>query len=285
MAVKRTGSKQSQRKPFWERLLEWMLSMLKRLVVPALLIWLVGWLWLGGVFAKGADMVWNSFVEWSGAQGFVVKDVVIEGRNRVSIENLSKAINVKIGDPLLSFDVHKAQDKIETFSWVKSVTVGRHYNGVVNVNLTERVPFVVWDRDGRHPVIVDIDGHIIEGANPKNFFKLLVVHGVSAPEHAADLMQMVVAEPDVVKYIKGAEWIGDRRWDLITTMGTRIHMPEDDLGFALSRLAKIEQEKKILSKPLLSIDLRGKDRIIIESESGQSKDVMSLSSNTKTNLI
>jgi hypothetical protein len=68
-------------------------------------------------------------------------------------------------------------------------------------------------------------------------------------------------------------------------MKTRIHMPEKDLGFALSRLAKAEENNKILSRPLLSIDLRGEDRIIIESESGQSQDVMSLSSNAKTNLI
>ena len=163
--------------------------------------------------------------------------------------------------------------------------MARQYSGVVNVRILERIPFVVWDRDGRAPVVVDIDGDIIPNVAASQFKKLLVVHGVAAPHHASDLMRMVMVEPNVAKYIKGAEWIGDRRWDLITVMKTRIHMPEKDMGFALSRLAKAENNNKILSRPLLSIDLRGEDRIIIESESGKSQEVMSRSSSTKTNLI
>jgi cell division protein FtsQ len=285
MAVKRTRSKSTQRKPFWERLLEWILSTLKRLVIPALVIWLVGWLWLGGVFASGANMAWQSFVGWSASQGLVVQDVVIEGRDKTSIKDLQSAINVQLNDPLLSVNVQEIQKNIQNLPWIKDAIVARQYNGVVSVNLYERVPFVVWDRDGRAPVVVDIDGDIIPNVGASQFKKLLVVHGVAAPHHASDLMRMVIVEPNVAKYIKGAEWIGDRRWDLITAMKTRIHMPEKDLGFALSRLAKAEEKNKILSRPLLSIDLRGEDRIIIESESGKSQDVMSLSSSTRTNLI
>jgi cell division protein FtsQ len=285
MAVKRSRSKSTKRKPFWERLLEWILSTLKRLIIPALVIWLVGWLWLGGVFASGANMAWESFVGWSASQGLIVSDVVIKGRDKTSMNDLGRAINVQLNDPLLSVDVQEIQKNIINLSWVKNVVVARQYNGVVSVDIHERIPFVVWDRDGRAPVVVDIDGDIIPMVEASHFKKLLIVHGVAAPHHASDLMRMVIAEPDVAKYIKGAEWVGDRRWDLITAMKTRIHMPEKDLGFALSRLAKAEENNKILSRPLLSIDLRGEDRIIIESESGQSQDVMSLSSNAKTNLI
>lgn len=285
MAVKRTRSKSVQRKPFWERLLEWILSTLKRFVIPALVVWLICWLWVGGVFASGANMAWQSFVGWSASQGLVVKDVVIEGRDKTSMNDLLRAIDVQLDDPLLSVDVQKIQKHVADLPWVKNVIVARQYNGVVIIDIHERIPFVVWDRDGRPPAVVDMDGDIIPNVRASQFKKLLIVHGVAAPHHASDLMQMVIVEPDVAKYIKGAEWIGDRRWDLITVKGTRVHMPEKDVGFALSRLAKAEQNNKILSRALLSIDLRGEDRIIIESESGKSQDMMNLSSNAKTNLI
>ena len=143
----------------------------------------------------------------------------------------------------------------------------------------------MWDRDGRTPAVVDIDGDVIPNVAATQFEKLLIVHGVDAPHHASDLMRMVIAEPTVAKHIKGAEWIGDRRWDLITAKRTKIHLPADDVGYALSRLAKVEQDKKILSRPLLSIDLRGEDRIIIETERGKSHDVMSSSNHTNAKTI
>ena len=270
MAVKRRHTKSTQRKPFWERLLEWILSALKRLLLPAFVVWLIGWLWLGGVFEKTANMAWDNFVGWSADKDLVVKDVVIEGRDRTSINALKNAINVDVNDPLLSVDIDKIQNRLSDLPWVKHVSVGRQYNGLINIQITERVPFVVWDRDGRAPVVVDSDGDVIPHVSIQNFKNLLIVHGVDEPKHASDLMRIIIAEPAVAKHIKGAEWIGDRRWDLITANRTKIHLPADDIGYALSRLAKAQEDKKILSRPLLSIDLRGKDRIIVEAERGQS---------------
>ena len=71
----------------------------------------------------------------------------------------------------------------------------------------------------------------------------------------------------------------------MTVMGVRVHLPEDDVGYALSRLAKIQGEKNILDRDLQTIDLRGKDRIIVETERGQSLDMMNLSSHEKANMI
>ena len=99
---------------------------------------------------------------------------------------------------------------------------------------------------------------------------MLGVRGVDAPQNAVDWVRMVVAEPKVAEYIKGAEWIGGRRWDLMTINGTRIHLPEEDMGFALSRLAKAAAEQNILEKSLKSLDLRAPDRIIIENNNGVS---------------
>jgi hypothetical protein len=57
-------------------------------------------------------------------------------------------------------------------------------------------------------------------------------------------------------------------------LGTRIHLPEHDMGFALSRLAKTQNDQNILDRDLTSIDMRGADRIIIESERGSSQNII-----------
>ena len=261
------------RKPVWERTLETILLTLKRLLIPALLIWLIGWLWLGGVFAKTAVMAWDGFVDWSASQGLVVEDVIIDGRARTNLSDLKSAVNVAPNDALLSVNVDHIKRNIMDLPWVKSVVVARAYNGVVSIKLVERIPFVMWDRIGRGKVVVDRDGDVIKKIDIDDYDNLLIVRGVDAPINAANLMQMILIEDEVAPHIKGAEWIGDRRWDLITHQNTRIHLPEDDMGFALTRLAQLIIEKDILNQNLLSIDLRGEDRIIIEGVRGQSRQI------------
>lgn len=283
MAVKR--KKSTARKPFWERMLELFLATMKRMLVPALVIWLLGWLWLGGVFTATKNMAWDGFVSWTATHGLVVDDIVIDGRNRTDLIILESAVNVDLNAPILSIDIAQMHDDISKLPWVENVTISRNYSGIIHVILTERIPFVIWDRHGRGRAVVDTKGHTIKDADPSEFSKLLNVRGVDAPQYTVDLMQNILAEPNVAQHIRGAEWIGDRRWDLITTKGTRIYLPEDDMGYALSRLAKIQDEKNILRQDLKSIDLRASDRVIIETERGKSQDLMNLSSANKTNSI
>lgn len=277
--------KSNMRRPFWERLLEWVLGFTKKLLVPALCIWLVAWLWVGGIFSKTGDAVWNGFVGWTADQGLVIQDIIIEGRNRTNIAALKDAVHVQIGDPILSLDVAETRSRIENLNWVGQATIQRRYNGLILITLNERMPFILWDRPGLDTVVVDGDGEIIKGAKPSDHDSLLVVRGVEAPSNAMTLMRMLMAEPDVAQFVKGAEWVGGRRWDLMTTAQTRIYLPEDDIGFALSRLAKTQKEKELLDRDLVSIDLRLEDRIIIESQKGKASDIMTLSNHQPTNAI
>ncbi len=278
MAVKRSGYKRSiKRKPFWEGVMEWVLGRGKKLIIPALIIWAVIVLWGTGLFAKGADAAWNGIIEWTAEQGLQVDDVVIEGRYRTDLKDLQKAIAIHKGAPVLAVDVLAVQSRVENLPWVKNATVSRHYNGIVTILMVEHTPFVVWDRPGIGPVVVDTDGGVIENADVADYTSLLVVSGVDAPKHTIPLMQTVMAEPAIANFIRAAEWVGDRRWDLLTKTGTRINLPEKDIGYALTRLAKLQEEKNILDRGLLSIDLRAQDRIIIETQRGEARDAMNLS--------
>ena len=286
MAVKRSGYKRStKRKSFFEAFIENFLNYCKKLVFPALVIWFIGWLWLGGLIAKGSDYVWDGFVQWTATQGLQVQDVTVTGRFRTDMSVLQDAVDISLGSPILDVDVDKIQNRIEDLPWVKSAMVGRNYNGIVTVALIERVPFVLWDRPGRNLALVDTVGEIIKTSDTNDYSTLLIVSGVDAPKYTVMMMQNLLAEPEVAEFVKSAQWIGDRRWDLMTYTGTRIHMPEDDIGYALTRLAVLQREKNILERGLLSIDLRGRDRIIIETERGEAHDAINLSNITETNTI
>lgn len=273
------------RKPFWEGLLEWILGFVKKLVLPGLAVWLIAWLWAGGIFAQTGHALWHGFVSWTAAQGVVVTDIIIRGRDRTDIAAIQQAAVIRPGDPLLGFDVDETHARIEGLDWVASAKIRRQYNGLVIIELQERIPFALWDSPGRDTVVIDARGNIIEAADPLEFQALLTVRGVDAPAHVSRLMRMLAAEPEVARHIRGAEWIGDRRWDLVSVERTRIYLPENDIGFALSRLARAQEEKDLLSRRLVSIDLRLQDRIIIESQKGEASDLLTLSGHTRTNAI
>lgn len=273
MARKKKHKSVSTRKPSWQARIERVLSVLKKLLVPFLVLWVVGWLWLGGVFDMGRAMMIDSVVAWTADQGLVVQDVVITGRNRTNLKDLQKAIQVEKGDALLAINMSAMHNRIEALDWVQKAQIARSYTGIVTVTLSERIPFVIWDRPGRGKAVVDTNGKPIQSARLKDFQNLLIVKGVDAPNNAPLLLSLLTAEPSVANHIKAAEWIGGRRWDLISDHGVRIHLPETDMGFALSRLAKALQDKNLLQQNLKSIDLRVEDRIIIETPRGKAQSI------------
>ena len=277
MAAKRKKRTQKgkayDRKPFWEGVLEWVLGFGKKLLLPALLIWLISWLWLGGLFERAAEATWQGFVHLTAEQGLQVKDVIVTGRIRTDKKDLQRAVKVVPGDPVLNVDIDRIQKKLEALRWVDHVTVKRNLNGIVTIDINEKIPFVIWARPGRQAVVLDTKGQIIPETDASDFENLLMIEGVNASDHVPHLIKMLKAEPIVAERIRSATWIGDRRWTLYTADGTAIHLPDDDIGYALSRLAKLQKTQNVFSKSLLSIDLRLPDRIIIESKDGEARSL------------
>jgi cell division protein FtsQ len=252
------------------------------LIIPVLVIWLIAWLWLGGIFTKTTMMARDGFINQTAEWGLVVKDIIIEGRHYTDIQELHAAIPVQQGNPVLSIDVEAIQNNIQRLKWVEDVTVSRGLKGIVTIKLTERVPFVIWNRPGRRPALIDMNGEIIEGENIEDYGTLLFVSGIDAPSHTHALIRNLKAQPVIAERVKAAEWVGDRRWDIILTNATRIHLPANDIGLALARLAKLHKDKDMLNRDFMSIDLRMDDRVIIETERGMTQDAFDLSEKQKS---
>ena len=59
--------------------------------------------------------------------------------------------------------------------------------------------------------------------------------------------------------------IGERRWNLRLHNGTDVLLPEIAEGAAIKRLAELQQEAKLLDRPLAAIDLRLPDRLVVRT--------------------
>lgn len=198
--------------------------------------------------------------------GYRVKNLYVEGRHYTDADIVRGVINMDKGDPLFAFDPETARDLLMKVSWVKNVNVRREMPDSIYINITERQPLALWQTEGKVRVI-DAEGVVLT-SDLRAFTTLPLVVGVGANTRAVDLLAQLAAEPELQKRVTTAAWVGDRRWDLTTTTGMVIKLPEEDMGLALKKLADGQKQDKLLEKDIAVIDLREADRLVVRTKPG-----------------
>jgi cell division protein FtsQ len=239
------------------------------LVKPAAL-WLIG---LGAIGAAGfalyvADpagrlrgLVENA-AEIGAAAGLEVREVVVEGRRNAPRDLLHAAIGAQRGDPMLAFSPEEARARLQTIAWVEEAHVERRLPGTILVRLTERTPFAIWQNQGRFAV-VDREGRVVATETLDAFGPLPLIVGAGAEKHAAALHDLLVAHREVLERTQAMVRVGERRWNLRLHNGTDVLLPEGQEAPALNRLAELQARHALLDRPLVAIDMRLPDRLVL----------------------
>lgn len=193
--------------------------------------------------------------------------ITVIGRDMTPEPQLMQALGAKVGDDILGFSVEEARKRIDTLSFVEHSTVERRLPGTIVVQLTERRPFAVWQNQGRF-VLIDRRGQVVadQGMNGKDaeaFAELPLVVGTGAPAAAEALITALDAEPLVHAHVVAAVRVGQRRWNLTLRNGCDVMLPEGEEPAALHRLAQLQTSQQLLVRPLLAIDMRLPDRLVV----------------------
>jgi cell division protein FtsQ len=199
--------------------------------------------------------------------GLRVQDIKVEGRANTPEPLLRAALGVSKGDPILGFSLDQARQRIETLSWVEHATVERRLPGTIVVNIQERRPFAVWQNNGRF-LLVDRAGQVVAHQDVANFRALPLVVGPGAPQAAAALIDALTARPALQHFVIAAVRVGERRWNLRMTNGADVMLPEGHEVSALDRLMQLQQGHDLLDRPLVAIDMRLPDRLVLRPRPG-----------------
>jgi len=89
------------------------------------------------------------------------------------------------------------------------------------------------------------------------------VVGAGAPGQASALIDALAAEPVVRRQVAAGVRIGQRRWNLTLRSGADVLLPEGAEPQALHRLAQLERDMHLLERPLIDIDMRLPDRLVV----------------------
>lgn len=194
--------------------------------------------------------------------GLEVREVVVEGRVNTPRELIRAALGVERGDPILGFSPGEARERLMTIAWVENADVERHLPGTILVRLTERTPFAIWQTQGRFSII-DRQGKVVTSETLDAFGPLPLVVGVGAERHGAALYDLLLAHRPILERTQAMVRIGERRWNLKLHSGTDVLLPEGQEAPALNRLAELHARNALLDRPLLAIDMRLPDRMVL----------------------
>jgi len=196
------------------------------------------------------------------AAGFGVKRITVEGQQHTTDAELTRALGAGPGSFMLAFDTDAAKERLEQVPWVKHAQVMRLLPSTLQVVIEERIPFAVWQSQGK-TYVVDVEGAVIAPAVREAYASLPLVVGEGAGKNAADLLATLKPFDSLTKQVVAATRVGDRRWTLRLSSGIDIMLPDDGVTDALNTLIGLDRSRNLLTRNIAAVDLRLADRVSV----------------------
>lgn len=187
--------------------------------------------------------------------GYAAEQIRITGLKRVAGASVLKAIGVKPGGSLVGFDANNARSILLNLDWVQEASVRVIPPNRLEIDIGEREPFAVWQRDGNYYVI-DREGAAIASFEASRFPHLMLVSGEGAQKSVSQLVNQLEAWPELHSRIKAAARVGKRRWTLYFAGGRQALLPEKQVEQAIARLTDLDARFGVLTSGIEQVDLR-----------------------------
>jgi cell division protein FtsQ len=216
----------------------------------------------GGHVAAVIDQFKDARDAAANAAGFRISAVALSGQKEVSREEVLTTAGVTGRASLLFLDVDAARARLKTNPWIADATLLKLYPDRLQITVTERQPFALWQKDGRVSVIA-ADGTVLEPFVAGRYFGLPLVVGRGAQREARNFLAKLDSYPDIRSAVRASIRVAERRWNLRLKSGMDVRLPEANVEQALDTLVGLDRDKKLLSRDIVAIDLRLPDRVTV----------------------
>jgi cell division protein FtsQ len=187
--------------------------------------------------------------------GLDVKAVTITGVARLGEHEVLELAGVSPKTSTLFFDVDAARAKLEQAPLVASASVRKLYPSRILIDIVERSPAALWQRDG-DVSIVAADGAALDALRNERLDDLPFVVGDGANKRLKEYLSLLAAAQELRGKIEAGVFVAQRRWNLRMKSGVDVKLPENDPAAAVETLLKLERSSRILERDILTLDLR-----------------------------
>ena len=216
----------------------------------------------GGHVAAIVDWLKDARDSAANAAGFRIAAISLTGPKEVSREEILTTAGVTGRASLLFLDAAAARTRLLANPWIADAAVLKLYPDRLQITITERQAFALWQKDGRVSVIA-ADGTVLEPFVENRYLGLPLVVGRGAQRQAKDFLAIVDRYPDIRSAVRASVLVAERRWNLRLNNGIDVRLPEANVEQALDRLVALDRDKKLLSRDIVAVDLRLSDRVTV----------------------
>lgn len=204
---------------------------------------------------------YQQYAQATARAGFEVKDVKITGMERVDQLKVYQLVLAEMDRSMALVDIDRVRDDLLEYGWIKDARVSRRLPETLAVDIVERKPVAVWQREGRYSLI-DSEGTVLQNISVGEASELPVINGPDANRHTVALNELLDKATALKAQVAGASWVGNRRWDLRFKSGETLALPEGEKAAAeaLLNFARMDGIHRLLGRDLIHFDLRDPER-------------------------
>jgi len=187
--------------------------------------------------------------------GFNISAITITSQGGLSEKEILSAAGVNPNTSLPFLDAAAVRDRLMTNPVISDAQVRKLYPDRLAIEITENQPYALWQKDGQVQMVSG-DGNVIGLLTDSRYAGLPFVIGEGANTRVREFLNLMDILGDQKAKFRAGTLIGGRRWNLKTTGGLDVKLPEQNPAEALKMLTEIERQSRILEKDILSLDLR-----------------------------
>jgi cell division protein FtsQ len=192
--------------------------------------------------------------------GFGVDVVTVSGATHMSESRILSIAGISSKNSLPFFDVAAARARLEADPLVKQASVRKLYPDQIVVEIVERTPYGVWQKDGQVRAIA-ADGAAIDEVQDGRYADLPFVVGEGANTRVREYTALLDAMDELKPRVEAGVLVGERSWSLKLKSGIEIKLPEVDPQAAIATLLRLHRQTRILDRDVLALDLRAPGRV------------------------
>ena len=187
---------------------------------------------------------------------FMVSLMAIDGAGASLDEDIREVVPIDFPVSSFDLDISAIRDLVTGLDPVKAATVRIRPGGILQIDVTERQPVVLWRN--RHGLAVLDEGgvHIKRVPERTDFPHLPLIAGDGANRHVREALEIVAAAQPLADRMRGLVRVGERRWDVVLDREQRIQLPTEGPVRAQERVIALSEAQDMLQRDVAVVDMR-----------------------------
>ncbi len=187
---------------------------------------------------------------------FMVSAMTVDGASQGTSEDIRDILSLSFPTSSFDLDLPAIRERVEELPAIASVAVRVRPGGILELNVAERTPVVVW-RTHEGLTLVDPEGNVTGPAISRAAHaQMPLIAGEGAEHHVQEALRLFSAAAPLADRVIGLVRVGERRWDLVLDRGQRIKLPEQGAVEALDRVVALNHAEELLERDIKVVDMR-----------------------------